>query len=157
MFSGNEDVRIGWPHPLDQLQHRSHLRRLGDERRWPVRAAVSRRCATVAPQKSILGIESPRAAQRPSELDEVAQRDEQTRVIPRLLYVVLRTAPHCLDSATNTSPRRHHRNRQVRFDLLQPLQQIEAFPTRCRVARVVHVHQQRVVVAPLERRQDTVG
>jgi hypothetical protein len=158
VLAGDEHVRVGGSDALDELQHRAHLRRLGDERRRAVAAPVGAGPgASVAAQQLVLGVEPARAAQRAPELDEVAQRHEEPRVVPRLLDVVLCAAAHRLDRAADAPPRRHHRHRQVRLELLEAVEQVEPLLSGRRVARVVHVHQQRVVVASLERRQHAGG
>src|SRR5690606_2916352 len=83
------------------------------------------------------------------------QHRQQPRIVPRLLDVVARAAPHRLDRTLDRAPRRHYHDRQRRVQLLEARQQLEAFAPRRGVARIVQVDQQRIEVALLYRLQYT--
>jgi hypothetical protein len=151
MLAEDEDVGIRRSDALDQLQHRPHLRRLGDEPWRAVGAPIGGRVSAVAPEEPILRVEPAGTPKRAPQLDQVAQRDEESRVVPRLLDVVLGAAPHRFHRAAHASPRGHDRDREVRFHVFQAVKQVEPLVAGGRVPRVVHVHQQRVVVTALER------
>src|SRR5207237_5388505 len=74
VLAGDEHVGLRRPDARDQLEHRTHRRRLGDEKR-----------TDVGLQRSIFGLEPLLAPERARELDLRANDGEQPRVLPRLL------------------------------------------------------------------------
>ena len=140
VLAGDEDVGFRRSDARDQLHHRAHRRRLGDQHRPPVGL-----------QCSILGFEPLLAPQRARELDLRAHDREQPRVLPRLLHEIARAAAHRLDRDLHAAPRRHDDDRQRGIMRAQLREQIEPFLTRGRVARVVQVHQHRVELVAVDR------
>jgi len=124
----------------DQLQHRAHRRRLGNQHRPPVGL-----------QRSILRFELLLTPQRAGELDLRPDDREEARVLPRLLHEIARAAAHRLDRDLHAAPRRHDDDRQRGIMRAQLREQIEPFLTRGRVARVVQVHQHRVELVAVDR------
>ena len=92
------------PTRCDQLEHRPHRRRFGDQHRPDVRL-----------ERSVFGFEPLLAAQRPRQLDLRAEDGQQPRVLPRLLHEVARAAAHRFDRHFDAAPRRHHDDRQRRI------------------------------------------
>ena len=66
----------------------------------------------------------------------------------------LRAAAHGLDRQAHRAPGRHHDDRQRVVGGADAAEQIEAFLAGCRVARVVQIDQDHVVLAAFERPQD---
>ena len=116
VLAGDEHVRVGRPDALHQLQNRLHLRRLGDHLRQ-----------MVAAEQLVLRLEPLRASQRAAELDLRREDRHEPRVVPRLLDVVARAAPHRFDRVVDAAPRRHDDDRHVRLERLQRRQQVEPF------------------------------
>ena len=126
----------------DDVEHRPHRRRFGEQRRM-----------AVGHQRLVGGFELPAAADRAAQFGLRADDRQQPLVVPRLLDEVARAAAHRLDRDFDRSPGRHHDDRQRLVGGVNPLQQIEPFFTRRRVARVVEIHQDDVVVLQLHRAQ----
>jgi hypothetical protein len=141
VLAGHEHARAGRRHALDERHHRRHRPRPRDHRRQ-----------LGLPGARGLGVEPVRRPQRPRQLELRVQRGEQPRVVPRLLQVVARAAPHRLDGALDRSPRRHHDDRQRRIDLAQAREQVHALLAGGGVARVVEIEQADVEVLGLAQR-----
>ncbi len=139
VLAGDQDRRIRRRDAFDRLAHRFHRRRFGDERRQ------------VAPlQARVFFLQAPAAPQRAAQLELRLHRRDQLVVVPRLLDVVARAAPHRLHGARDAAPAGHHQHRQRRIDRLHPVEQLEPFLPGCRVTRVVEIDQRDVEVRPLE-------
>ncbi len=145
VFAGDERVGVGRSDALHEAQQRLHGGRPGDELRRALGA-----------QGAVLALQPLAAADGLSQLDLGGQQVEQPRVVPRLLDVVARAALERRHRALDAAPRGHHDHRQRGVERLEPRQQIEALDAARRVARVVHVHEQRVEVAGAHRRQHAV-
>ena len=118
-------------------------RRLGEDRR-----------VAVGQQRLVGGLELPPAADRAPQLGLGPHDRQQPLVVPRLLDEVARAAAHRLDRHVHRSPGGHHHDGQRLVGGVNPLQQVEPFLARGRVARVVEIHQDDVVVLQLERAED---
>jgi len=104
VLAGDEHVRFRRPDALNQLQHRPHRRRLGDEEGTGVRF-----------ERSILRFEPLLAAQRAGELDLRAEDGQKPRVFPRLLDEVASAATHRFDGNLYAAPRGHDHDRKGRI------------------------------------------
>jgi len=82
---------------------------------------------------------------------------EQPAVVPRLLDEITSATAHRLDRAVDAGPGGHHHDRGRRVERLEARQQVEAFGAGGGVPRVVHVDQQGVEVALVERGKDGAG
>ncbi len=136
----NENVCVRRTHARDQLQHRSHG--LGFRNH----------------QRLAFGAQQPVLRFQPLPLPQcIRQRDlrlhnaEQPRVFPGLLDEVTRASPHRLDGKFDTAPGSHHDHRNRRIETLNLRQQIETFLPGRGVPGIVQVHDQRVVIAHLQR------
>ena len=103
VLAGDEHVGFRRADARDQLEHRPHRRRFGDEHRPDVRL-----------ERAVLGFEPLLAAQRARQLDLRAHDRQQPRVLPRLLDEVARAAAHGLDRHLDAAPGGHHDDRQGR-------------------------------------------
>ncbi len=54
------------------------------------------------------------------------------------------TATYRFNGKINIPPRRHHNDRQLRIDLLDPRNQVKPFPSGGRIPRIVQVDQQSI-------------
>ena len=108
---------------LDRLADLDDGRRLADE--GGRRAALQPRVRLLQPLV---------APHRAAQLDLRPHRRQQPLVVPGLLDVVARAAPHRLDRAGDAAPRGHDQHRQRRVERSDPLDQVEALPgpTSCR-------------------------
>ena len=97
------------------------------------------------------------APQRAPQLDLRPHRRQQPVVVPRLLDVVARAAPHRFDRARDAAPRRHDEHGQRRIERADPLHQVESFLAGGRVARVVQVEDREVEVGGLEPLERLAG
>ena len=140
VLAGDEDVGVRRADARDDVEHRPHRRRFGEQRRVPV-----------GHQRLVRRFELPPAPDRAAQLGLRPHDRQQPLVVPRLLDEVARAAAHRLDRHVDRSPRRHHDNRQRFVGRVNPLQQVEPFFAGRRVARVVEVHQDDVVVLELHR------
>ena len=118
VLAGDQDVGVGRADPRDQLEHRAHRGRLGDQR-----GAVG---ALVA-QDAVLGLEPLAAPQRAGQLDLRANDREHALVVPRLLDEVARAAAHGLDGQFDGAPGGHDDDRQRRVERLELREQRQAF------------------------------
>ena len=130
------------PDARDDVEHRPHRRRFGQQRRM-----------AVGHQRLVGGLELPAAPNRPAQLGLRPDDRQQPLVVPRLLDEVARAAAHRFDRDVHRAPRGHHDDRQRFVGGVNALQQVEAFFARRRVARVVEIHQDDVVVLQLHRAQ----
>ena len=142
VLAGDEHICIRWSDALHQLENRLHLRRVGNQS-WEI----------VPAQHTILILQPASAAQRTAELDLGSKNRHQPRIVPWLLDVVAGSPSHRLDGALDAAPGGHDDDRQIGFEAAELLENIETLLSRCRIAHVVHVEQQRVVVALFERGQ----
>jgi hypothetical protein len=142
----NQDVGLRRPDARDQLEHRPHRHRLGDQHR-----------TDVGLEPLVLGFEPLLAPERPRQLDLRANDGEQPRVFPRLLHEVARASPHRLDGDVDAAPGGHDDDGEGRVVGADVRQQVEAFAARRRVARVVQIHQHGVEVVALDRLHDRRG
>ena len=140
VFAGDEYVGVGRPDLRDQLEHRLHGGRAGDELRHAFGA-----------EQAVFEFELARAAQGLMQLGVDADEREQALVFPRLLDKVARAALDALDGEVDVAPRGHHDHRQARVDLLNAREQVEALLAGGGVARVVEVDEQDIVVALAQR------
>ena len=136
MLAEDEHIRFRWTHALHQPQHGLHGRRFGDQLGEPF-----------FPEGAVLDLEMLALAQRATQLHLGAHGREQTPVVPRLLDVIARAAPHRRDRAVDAAPRRHHHHRRRALLPLDARQQIQPLGTGRCIARIVHVHEQRIEVA----------
>ena len=143
VLAGDEDVGLRRPDALDDLEHRAHRRRGGDEQR-----------TGVGLERAVLRLEPLLPSQRARQLDLRAQDREHPRVLPRLLHEVPRAAAHGLDGQIHAAPGGHHHDRQRRIVLADLRQQIQPLLPGRRVARVVEIHQDGVEVARLDGVED---
>ena len=143
VLAGDEDVGFRRPDARDQLEHRPHRHRLGDEHRPHVRL-----------ERSVFRLEPLLAAQRARQLHLRADDRQQPRVFPRLLHEVARAAAHRFDRHLDAAPGRHHDDRQRRVVAADLRQQVEPFLAGRRVARVVEIHQHGVELARVDRLED---
>ena len=86
VLAGDQDRRVRRRDPLDGLADLLHAARVADERRH--RAPL---------QPGVRGLEALVAAQRPAQIDLGADGEQQPLVVPGLLDVVARAAPHRFD------------------------------------------------------------
>jgi hypothetical protein len=59
-------------------------------------------------------------------------------------------APHRFNGGVDAAPARHHDDRQQPIAFVDLLEQVETLTTRGRVARVIEIHQDEVVVLRVE-------
>src|SRR5437773_182975 len=152
-------LRLGGSDALElaRLEHAQQLRLL---RQRQVRDLVQKQRAALGelePPDAMLALELLAAPQRPPELHVGAERGEQPAVVPRLLDEVARATAHRLHRTVDAGPGGHHHDRGRRVERLESRQQVEAFGAGGGVPRVVHVDQQSVEVALVERREDGAG
>ena len=124
------------PDACDQIQHRAHGLRGGDE--------------VVAFDEFLtpVGVGEPLAPpSRTTQFDLRLQGGHKALVVPRLFNVVARATAHGFDGTLDTPPSGHRHDRQGAVHFPQRAQEIHAFRTRRRVARVVEVHQHTVPLA----------
>ena len=93
------------------------------------------------------------ATQGAAQLHLRAQDREQALVVPGLLDEIAGASAHRLDRHVHRAPRRHHDHREHRIAGMDLPEQLEPLLARRRVARVVEVDQDDVVVALAERCQ----
>ena len=136
VLARDQRVRVGRSDAFHEAQDGLHHRRFGDELR-----------RAVAAEGEVLALEPLAAAQGAAEFHLGAQHVEQARVVERLLDVVARAAVQRLDRALDAAPRGHHDDGERGVELLEPREEVEPLGAARGVARVVHVHQQRVEIA----------
>jgi hypothetical protein len=146
VLAGDEHVRLARPDARDQVQHRSHRRGLGDQRRH-----------AVAPQQPVLELQPAAEPERARQLEPVPERGQQPVVLPGLLDVVARAAPDSGHRAFHAPPRRHHDDRQRGVQAAQAGDQLDALVPGGGVAGVVEVEQRGVEVGGLHRRDHARG
>ncbi len=83
----------------------------------------------------------------------LAQHFQQLRIGPGLLHKICDAALHGFDSDANGGPPGHHNNRGHTVDGFQARKQIQALAAGSCVARVIQVHEQKIVFAASERFQ----
>ncbi len=135
VFTRQEHVRVRRADPRDELEHRPHGRRFGDQDQR-VRAA----------EQAVLFFERLAPLERPPQLHLVLEHRQQAVVVPGFFDEVPGSPPHRLDRHLDAAPGGHHHHRQVRLEAAQAVEQLEAFAARGGVAGVVEVHQQDVEV-----------
>ena len=77
----------------------------------------------------------------------------QPLILPWLLDKIASAALHALNRKIDVAPRGHHDDGQTRVDLLNARQQIQALLPGGRIARVIQVDQQHVVLPLAQRLQ----
>jgi hypothetical protein len=117
VLAGDEHVRRRRADALHEAEHGLHGRALGEDLDAPG--------GGVAAQRAHLALQAVRAAQRGAELRLRAQRGDEARVVPRLLDVVARPAPHRLHGALDAPPRRHHDHGERGVERLQLEHEVE--------------------------------
>ena len=142
VLAGDEHVRVRRPDARDQLQHRLHRRRLGDQVR-PARALVAQQRGS---RPRAAGCGAARGRARPA----CGRSASSALVVPGLLDEVAGAAAHRLDRDVHRAPRRHHDDRQRRVERLESAEQVEPFLAGGGVAGVVQVDERHVEVAGLD-------
>src|SRR5215469_2273562 len=152
VLSGDEDVSIGGPDLADQFEDRLH--------RWCACNKVRHAFGT---QQTVFKLELAGAPQRLVQFGVDPDKRNETFVLPGLLDKVTGAAFNALHGQIDVAPSCHHDHRQTRIDLQQASKQIKTLLAGGRVARVVQVNEQNIVIALAEgleqqlRRSDAVG
>ena len=130
MFSGDQNVGVRRSDLSNQLQDRRHRRGFRQKCR-----------ARFGAQDAVFGFETRGLPQRLAQFDLRAQNGEQASIFPGLLDKVTRAAAHRLYRQFDAAPCGHDNNRQRAVEHLYASEKIEPLLARCRVSRVVEVHQ----------------
>jgi len=96
-------------------------------------------------------------AQNLMQLGVNADEGHKPLILPRLLYKVACAAFDAFDGQIDVAPRGHHNHRQARVELLDARQQIKTLLAGGRVACVVQVDEQHIVIPLAERFQQKLG
>ena len=133
MLAGNQHVGIRRPNARQQLQHRLHGSRLGDQFRPPFGA-----------QQAVFRFQHFSLPHCPAKFDLGAQNGNQPRIFPGLLDKVTGAAAHGLDREIDIGPRRHDDNAQAAVMSTELGQQLQTFRAGSSVAGVIEVDEQRI-------------
>jgi hypothetical protein len=146
VFAGDQHVRLRRTDARGELDHRLHLRRLGDQ------DGLARRA-----QQLVLGLQPLAPAQRFAQVDLGAQDGQQAGVLPGFLHEVARSPAHGFDGDVDAGPGGHHHHRQGLVDGVQPRQEVQPFLAGGGIPCVVEVHQHRVELAAGDGLEDLGG
>ena len=134
VLAGDQNVGVGGADAGDRLQHGLHGGRGGDEFR-----------TALGPEQAVFRCQTFGLLQRAMQFDLRAQDGEQAFVLPGLLDEVARAAAHGFDRQFHVAPCGHDDDRNSAVEGDDFREQIEAFLSGGRVARVVQIDQHRVV------------
>ena len=146
VLAGDQDVGVRGRNPRNQIHHRLHRRRFGDQRR-----------AALGLQQAVFGFEALAAAQCARQLDMRADAGDQPGVVPGLLEKIAGAATHRFHGQVDGAPGGEHDDGQAGIERLDVREQIEALFAGSGVAGVVQVDQDGVVFARTERRKYRAG
>ena len=110
-------------------------------------AAQVEPCREGRPRLLALALALPRDEQRRAQLQQVAHRRDEARVVPGLGQVVGRAGPDEFDGGLEVRPRGQQHDRQVGLQAPQRAEQRDALLARGRLAAEVHVLDHEVDVA----------
>ena len=136
MFAGDEHIGIGRAHLRDQFKYWLHRGRARDEFRHAF-------CA----EQPVLELKMTRPAQSLMQFSVHTDEADQALIFPWLLDEIARSSLDAFDGEIDVSPGGHDNYWYTWIDLLQARKQIESFLARSRVARVVEIDEQDIVVA----------
>src|SRR5947207_436985 len=142
MLAGDQHVRIRRTNACDELKHRLHLWRLGDERRHPLSA-----------QETILCLESLAMSNGAAEFYLSAENAQKSAIFPGLLYEVACATSHGFDSNFDAAPRGHDNYGKSAVHGLNAREKIESFFARGSVTSVIQIDEQDVEILQLDRIQ----
>ena len=140
--------------PGDQHRHvgardlRRHLHRRVHGTARVDHAAQVEACRQRRAQPLALAFPHPRLEQRDAQLQQVANRGHQPRVVPGLREVIGGAGLHEFDGGLEMRPRGEQDDREVGLQAPQRAEERDAFIARRRLAREVHVLDHEVDAAP---------
>jgi hypothetical protein len=142
VLAGDEHVRVRRANLRDEFEDRLHGGCAGDEFRHTFRA-----------EKPVFKLELAGTAQGLMQFGVHLDETDEAFVFPGFLDEVARAPLHALDREIDVAPGGHHDHGQARVHLLNAREKIETFLAGCRVACVVEVDEQDIVVGLAQRLQ----